>query len=456
MSSRKIRDKRAKAIQMLRDTGMTDAEIEEQLGHSIEEEKVLEAEFAPAANRTPTQAQVMSSSKEVERWTGESNDAVIDVEVVDIEEDPSTSPLMNKAETPAISLPAVIPALRAPRWSEEWWEQASPAVQSRRCKAHKKTGERCLKAAIEGATVCRVHGGAAPHVKAAARARLDNAADRMAANLLRLGEQAESETVQLSATNSALDRAGITKPTQVELGPMEPKPWEELFEGITTESREQSRARRGYSPHYGTSQFDAAVPPGDPATEQEQDNEIQDRANSAGNGSGDQSSNPPTQGEGHYAGRPSSDGRMDTPHPADQRVRASEPIQWDRGSTGHDGPGAYGAGYGDESGSRDSGFGPARSDPTSWRDAPSDSPDGRDSRERRTGSPGQGRPRQNRPERPAEFVRLDPESGEGMTADEAVLYAARRANERIGAYDEQRAIESGHRRYTAHRKRSIY
>ena len=61
-------------------------------------------------------------------------------------------------------------------------------------------------------------------------------------------EWSDATTVlQLSATNSALDRAGITKPTQVELGPMEPKPYEQILEGMTTETREQSRARRGYN-----------------------------------------------------------------------------------------------------------------------------------------------------------------------------------------------------------------
>lgn len=41
------------------------------------------------------------------------------------------------------------------------------------CKARaKSTGQRCTKKAIEGATVCRVHGGAAPQVRAAAAKRI--------------------------------------------------------------------------------------------------------------------------------------------------------------------------------------------------------------------------------------------------------------------------------------------
>ena len=42
-----------------------------------------------------------------------------------------------------------------------------------RCIAHARTtGKRCARSAIAGATVCRMHGGAAPQVKAAAEARL--------------------------------------------------------------------------------------------------------------------------------------------------------------------------------------------------------------------------------------------------------------------------------------------
>ncbi len=128
------------------------------------------------------------------------------------------------------------------QWSEEWWAQARPEVQAHRCKAHRKNGARCLKAAINGGTVCRYHGGAAKHVKAAARARLDKAADRMARNLLRLADDADSEQVQLKATDSALDRVGIRPPNEVFISPGQGKPYEEVFEGISTMTREESRA----------------------------------------------------------------------------------------------------------------------------------------------------------------------------------------------------------------------
>lgn len=42
----------------------------------------------------------------------------------------------------------------------------------RQCTATNRSGERCGRAPIPGGTVCRVHGGAAPRVKAAAERRL--------------------------------------------------------------------------------------------------------------------------------------------------------------------------------------------------------------------------------------------------------------------------------------------
>ena len=126
----------------------------------------------------------------------------------------------------------------------DWETYAEP---SRRCAAHKKTGERCKNAAILGSTVCRFHGGAAKHVKRAARARIENAADVMARQLLGLALTAEGEGVKLAAIKDALDRAGLKAPSEVILSQGETKPWEELFEGISTVSREESRAARGYA-----------------------------------------------------------------------------------------------------------------------------------------------------------------------------------------------------------------
>ena len=125
----------------------------------------------------------------------------------------------------------------------DWPQGPTP---ERRCKAHSsRTGEPCKNAAIKGATVCRFHGGAAKHVKANARARLENAADRMAKQLLGIALTAESEAVMLAAVKDALDRAGLKAPSEVVLSQGGTKPYEEIFDSIATTTRAESRAARG-------------------------------------------------------------------------------------------------------------------------------------------------------------------------------------------------------------------
>lgn len=68
------------------------------------------------------------------------------------------------------------------RLSEEWWAERGPHVV--RCKAHRKNGDRCKHVAIDGAVVCRYHGGAAPAVKARAAQRIIMAADDAASKLV--------------------------------------------------------------------------------------------------------------------------------------------------------------------------------------------------------------------------------------------------------------------------------
>lgn len=108
------------------------------------------------------------------------------------------------------------------------WDRGNPA---RRCVAHKKNGQQCRRWAIRGGTVCTHHGGRAPAVKAKARQRLDEAADRMARALLDIAISAESESVRLAATRDALDRSGITAKSAAEL-PREPQAWEVLLADV--------------------------------------------------------------------------------------------------------------------------------------------------------------------------------------------------------------------------------
>ncbi|KMO67111.1 hypothetical protein [Mycolicibacterium chlorophenolicum] len=145
-------------------------------------------------------------------------------------------------EGPRSSDPMVIgqPA----KWSEEWWMKVSPQTQAKRCHAKNTKGQRCQRLAISGAKVCYTHGGAAPHVRAAALARLQNGSVDMADNLIRLAKHAGSEAVQLGATNSALDRAGVKTAAQVEVGPI--KPHEQIFDDVLSGSYAESRRARGF------------------------------------------------------------------------------------------------------------------------------------------------------------------------------------------------------------------
>ena len=103
----------------------------------------------------------------------------------------------------------------------------------RPCSAHSsRTGEPCRKPAIAGGTVCRTHGGAASVAKAKARKRIEEAADRLARQLLGIAEGAESEAVRLAAVKDALDRAGIQAKTAATVT-VSVKPWETVMEGIS-------------------------------------------------------------------------------------------------------------------------------------------------------------------------------------------------------------------------------
>ena len=131
------------------------------------------------------------------------------------------------------------------KWSEQWWANAKPEVQAHRCTAHRKNGDRCKRAAINGGRVCTHHGGNAPAVKAKARQRIEDAADRMARELLKMAvDENVSAAVKLAAIRDALDRAGLSARTAVSVA-IAPKPWEVIFDDIVGGSRAESRWRRG-------------------------------------------------------------------------------------------------------------------------------------------------------------------------------------------------------------------
>lgn len=116
----------------------------------------------------------------------------------------------------------------------------------RPCQARRSNGEPCQRAAVHGAGVCGTHGGRAPQVKRKARLRLEMAAQVLAKELLGLatGEDV-ADNVKLAAIKDALDRAGLSAKTAVEVS-VDPKPFEEVLGAIMSGgSRAASRAERG-------------------------------------------------------------------------------------------------------------------------------------------------------------------------------------------------------------------
>ena len=118
------------------------------------------------------------------------------------------------------------------------------------CTARRTNGEPCRKTAIRGSAgpVCATHGGSAPQVKAAARVRIERAADRMAKELLRIAIDEETPAAtRLAAIRDALDRSGLGAKTAVEVSVGPQKPWEVVFEDLAGGSRAESRAARGFA-----------------------------------------------------------------------------------------------------------------------------------------------------------------------------------------------------------------
>ena len=87
-----------------------------------------------------------------------------------------------------------------------------PRYGENRCRATSNgTGERCRKAAIRGATVCRFHGGAAPQVRAAAKRRLAEEESQTAAMrmLRQLGAEVPEDVAPIDHLLAELRQASL-------------------------------------------------------------------------------------------------------------------------------------------------------------------------------------------------------------------------------------------------------
>lgn len=172
------------------------------------------------------------------------NDEIIDAEVVELSDPEPIEADATEREGQEMRA-RHLPAVRRDTGSRDWSDYAEP---QRQCQAHKKTGERCKNAAILGSTVCRYHGGAAEHVKRAARARIENATDLVAKELIVIALSGDSDATRVSAIKDLLDRGGLKAPSEVVLSPGHRAPYEDIFDNISGGSRAESRAARGLDP----------------------------------------------------------------------------------------------------------------------------------------------------------------------------------------------------------------
>lgn len=83
-----------------------------------------------------------------------------------------------------------------------------------KCTASNNRGDQCQRTAIAGGSVCRYHGGAAPHVqrKAEARLILMEASEQASEVLIQeMNDDTISSSDRQKAANSILDRAGVAR-----------------------------------------------------------------------------------------------------------------------------------------------------------------------------------------------------------------------------------------------------
>jgi len=80
----------------------------------------------------------------------------------------------------------------------------------RRCRAqNKRTNKRCGRWAVQGATVCVVHGGRSPHIKSKAMSRLMDMQPKAMDKLEEILNNSQNEAVVLKAIEMILTRLGI-------------------------------------------------------------------------------------------------------------------------------------------------------------------------------------------------------------------------------------------------------
>lgn len=84
-------------------------------------------------------------------------------------------------------------------------EPSDPIDARSRCVATNRRGTRCGKSPIPGGTVCRMHGGAAPQVRAKAQERLKALLPKAITTLDGLMDRVEFPSVQYQASKAVIE-----------------------------------------------------------------------------------------------------------------------------------------------------------------------------------------------------------------------------------------------------------
>lgn len=96
-------------------------------------------------------------------------------------------------------------------------EDLPAGIPRARCTANNKSGTRCKYNAVPGATVCRMHGGNAPQVRRKAAMRLQELILPAIGVLAKEMVNGEHSADRIRAANSALDRAGVERRTEMSI-----------------------------------------------------------------------------------------------------------------------------------------------------------------------------------------------------------------------------------------------
>jgi len=109
--------------------------------------------------------------------------------------------------------------------------------RANRC-VHTKNGHRCKKSAINGATVCKSHGAAAPQVQRSARARFNDSIDPMLNMLADMEAERKAGTLTPEDRRFFMkfvaDRTGFIPGKAIDVE-VTVKPWEAALQGIIRE-----------------------------------------------------------------------------------------------------------------------------------------------------------------------------------------------------------------------------